>query len=176
MKDEIEGLLLRTERSGIEDVCRRLEASGFYTSPASSRHHLNREGGLAEHSLNVRRLMKEWNRLYGLGLDEDSLVLVGLLHDVCKSGLYKPNILKNGRVSEAKPYVIDDSLPVGHGEKSVIRLLSWGLELRPDEIVGIRWHMGPFDDVSVSRCQGGWNGLSKLCFMADYFSTTFMEE
>ena len=31
--------------------------------------------------------------------------------------------------------------PVGHGEKSVIRLLQLGLQLTDDEIQAIRWHM-----------------------------------
>ncbi len=33
-------------------------------------------------------------------------------------------------------------LPVGHGEKSVIRLLRMGLDLEDEEILAIRWHMG----------------------------------
>ena len=34
-------------------------------------------------------------------------------------------------------------LPVGHGEKSVIMLLRWGLRMTDDEILAIRWHMDP---------------------------------
>ena len=36
-------------------------------------------------------------------------------------------------------------MPVGHGEKSVIMLLSLGLKLTLDETVAIRWHMGAWD-------------------------------
>ena len=35
--------------------------------------------------------------------------------------------------------------PLGHGEKSVIRLLRSGLEMTDDEIMAIRWHMSSFD-------------------------------
>ena len=43
-------------------------------------------------------------------------------------------------------YGVDYSgLPLGHGEKSVIRLLRWGLEMKDDEIIAIRWHMSGFD-------------------------------
>ena len=37
------------------------------------------------------------------------------------------------------------SFPMGHGEKSVIRLLQWGLEMTEDEMLAIRWHMGAFE-------------------------------
>jgi hypothetical protein len=36
-------------------------------------------------------------------------------------------------------------LTVGHGEKSVIMLLRSGVDLSDDEILAIRWHMGPWD-------------------------------
>ena len=36
-------------------------------------------------------------------------------------------------------------LPLGHGEKSVIMLLSWGLSLKPEEMLAIRWHMSAWD-------------------------------
>lgn len=36
-------------------------------------------------------------------------------------------------------------MPVGHGEKSVIMLLSLGLKLTLDETMAIRWHMGAWD-------------------------------
>lgn len=35
--------------------------------------------------------------------------------------------------------------PLGHGEKSVIRLLRLGLALTDDEIMAIRWHMSAWD-------------------------------
>ncbi len=53
-------------------------------------------------------------------------------------------------------YKIDDRLPLGHGEKSVIILQSF-IKLTRDEIYAIRWHMGGFDcatkggDFSMSR-------------------------
>ena len=36
-------------------------------------------------------------------------------------------------------------MPVGHGEKSVIMLLSLSMKLTLDETVAIRWHMGAWD-------------------------------
>nr|WP_308545581.1 hypothetical protein [uncultured Lachnoclostridium sp.] len=45
-------------------------------------------------------------------------------------------------------YGIDDKMPLGHGEKSVI-LISHYLELTIDEIMVIRWHMGFSEDKSL---------------------------
>lgn len=61
-------------------------------------------------------------------------------------------------------YKVDDRLPLGHGEKSVIILQSF-IKLTRDEIFAIRWHMGGFD----SAAKGGDYGLSgafEMCPLA----------
>ena len=51
-----------------------------------------------------------------------------------------------GRWESYRGYEVDYSdLPVGHGEKSVIMLLRWGLRMTDDEILAIRWHMDAWD-------------------------------
>ena len=52
-KEKFINALSRTGREGIDKVLRRLEDSGFYEAPASTKFHLSRKGGLLEHSLNV---------------------------------------------------------------------------------------------------------------------------
>ena len=49
--------------------------------------------------------------------------------------------------------VPDESIPIGHGEKSVIMLLRLGLEMTEEEMLAIRWHMGPctFQEKSVDK-------------------------
>ena len=43
-------------------------------------------------------------------------------------------------------YDVDCSgFPLGHGEKSVILLLKWGLRLTDEEMLAIRWHMHAWD-------------------------------
>ena len=79
-------------------------------------------------------------------LPEESVVLASLLHDVCKSNIYKEALLnrKNdqGYWEKVPGYEVDyTSLPLGHGEKSVIMLLTLGLKLTKDEMLAIRWHM-----------------------------------
>ena len=46
-------LLRSTGREGMEDMIIELEKMGYFTAPASSYYHLNVEGGLVQHSLNV---------------------------------------------------------------------------------------------------------------------------
>lgn len=46
-------LLQSTQREGVDDLISDLEKLGFFTAPASASHHLNTEGGLVKHSLNI---------------------------------------------------------------------------------------------------------------------------
>ena len=150
-------LLLSTRREGIESVISELEKLGFFQAPASAGHHLNVQGGLLEHSLNVynaaldlRNAMLERRPELEDVLNIDSVVIASLLHDVCKSDIYKEALVNkksvDGKWEKVPGYIVDcDELPVGHGEKSVIILLLWGLKLTRDEILAIRWHMHAWD-------------------------------
>ena len=55
-KEQFISLLESTKRSGIEDCILELENLGFFSAPASTKFHLNKEGGLVEHPLNVCNL------------------------------------------------------------------------------------------------------------------------
>ena len=149
--------LRSTSRKGVESVIENLEKLGFFTAPASSNFHLNTEGGLLQHSVNVcveslklRESQIELRPELEQKLPVDSVIISALLHDVCKAEIYK-KALKNrkiasGRWEEYWGYSVDYSdFPVGHGEKSVIRLLQWGMELKDVEICAIRWHMHAWD-------------------------------
>ena len=137
-KETIRRLLAATCRRGIENVLAELERNGFYDAPGSVAHHSNYRGGLAEHSLAVyncaMKLRRKEPDTFG-SLNEDSIVLAAILHDVCKADVYflEP---------DGKPYKSLRKFPIGHGEKSVIMLLRLGLELTEDEMLAIRWHMG----------------------------------
>ena len=146
-----------TQRVGIENVITELDSLGFFEAPASTKFHLNVEGGLMQHSWNVctialmlREQMMHMNPEIAEQLPEDSVIIASLLHDTCKSDIYKHTIVSrkddNGFWIKEPGYTIDHSnLPLGHGEKSVIMLLSWGLKLTRDEMLAIRWHMTAWD-------------------------------
>lgn len=156
-KERFISILRSTGRRGVETVITNLEELGFFEAPASTIFHLNQPGGLLQHSLNVYdEAVKiagqqiEFRPECADKLSQDSVTIVSLLHDVCKAEIYKEAQKwrkdSEGRWETYNTYEVDySSLPLGHGEKSVIRLLQWGLELSDDEMVAIRWHMGPWD-------------------------------
>ncbi len=157
LKEKYIEMLRSTGKQGVEEVISYLEKVGFFAAPASIGHHLNYDGGLVEHSINVcnmalalRKNVVEMNPEMEAKLPEKSIILVALLHDVCKANIYKKAQKwrkdGQGRWEQYDTYETDYSrMPVGHGEKSVIMLLSLGLKMSVDEIVAIRWHMGAWD-------------------------------
>lgn len=157
VKKEIIELLRSTEREYIEDVIECLEELGFFKAPASTRFHLCEEGGLAQHSLNVckaglmlREQMLAMKPEMKDFLPKDSVIIASLLHDVCKSNIYRKTTKKRknnfGVWEEYEGYEVDyHDFPLGHGEKSVIMILRMGFDLTDDEIMAIRWHMTAWD-------------------------------
>lgn len=145
--------LLSTKREGMENVISNLERLGFFTAPASTKFHLSIPGGLMLHSWNVCNtalMLRDQMILMKPELQEklpiDSIIIASLLHDVCKSDIYKETLLnrKNdqGFWEKVPGYEADCSnFPMGHGEKSVIMLITMGLKLTKDEMLAIRWHM-----------------------------------
>lgn len=169
-------LLKSTNREGVDYVIEDLEDLGFFESPASSKFHLNEEGGLAKHSLNVcnialriRDTMIEMDETLRDSLPKNSVIIASLLHDVCKSDIYKPVIKKQknsyGVWVETPGYDLDyENFPIGHGEKSVIVLLRSGFDLTDDEIMAIRWHMHAWDIPFQSPdLKGNYNAAKKKC-------------
>ena len=123
------------------------ENCDFFTAPASTRYHGAYEGGLLEHSLNVydclcdimkRPRLKD---MYQIEYSNESIAISALLHDICKTNFYKVSY-RNAKNPEGKwesvpYYTIGDSLPYGHGEKSVY-IISGYMKLTRDEAFAIR--------------------------------------
>ena len=138
MKEEFISLLKSTNREGMDNLLSFLEKSDFYTAPASTRFHGDYEGGLLEHSMKVYEILKTKVE------DNDSTKIVALLHDICKTNFYKTdfrNVKNNGIWEQVPYYTIEDTIPYGHGEKSVM-MISEFIKLTPEEKYAIRWHMG----------------------------------
>lgn len=80
-------------REGSEKLLEYLENSDFFSAPASAKFHMAEEGGLCKHSLNVyHRLVKtikaEYGDDYRKVFSDETLAIVGLLHDLCKVNFY----------------------------------------------------------------------------------------
>lgn len=156
-KEEFIRLLQSTNREGVDDTIAELESLGFFEAPASSTQHLNTEGGLLQHSLNVckcalmlREQMALCDESIAKEAPEDRVIIASLLHDVCKSDIYVRSAVKRktsiGTWESTEGYKITyNNFPMGHGEKSVIMLMGMGLAMYDDEMLAIRWHMGAWD-------------------------------
>lgn len=175
-KERYESLLKGVGRKGMDGVLNGLNELGFYEAPASTRFHGSVKGGLLQHSLNVydeAMLIREAQLRVCPEIEKhlttDSIAIAALLHDVCKAEVYK-EIEKfkkdaEGKWEKYKTYGVDYSaFPLGHGEKSVIRLLRWGLEMTDDEIMAIRWHMAGFDLAFQSpEIRGNYGVATDVC-------------
>ena len=147
MKEEFISLLRSTNREGIEEVIQFLEKSDFYKAPASTRFHGSFEGGLLEHSMKVYEILKHKvkNSVLDLNVSDDTLIIIALLHDICKVNFYKVDYrnAKNerGEWEKVPYYTVDDTIPYGDGEKSVMMITEY-MKLTVEEKYCIRWHMG----------------------------------
>lgn len=187
----IEALLWQIKRPGIDDLIDYLQGgTDFYSAPASTRFHGAEPGGLVRHSMEVYRQLNDIMQMYqdvlDNPIDHDTTLICGLLHDVCKANFYKAGTrnVKNeqtGQWEKVPCYTIDDEMPLGHGEKSVI-ILQQFISLKKEEVLAIRWHMGGFDDAARSYAGGMSMGkaaddckLVTLLQMADMAASRLME-
>ena len=119
-----------------------LRATGYFECPASLNHHSNHPCGLLLHSELVAKTLVEFTDKMNLSWErESSPVIIGYLHDLCKTDDYIYNRQHHQWERNPKP------LFKGHGGKSVI-LASQLIELTWEEIFCITYHMGAFTDKS----------------------------
>ena len=155
MKDFYIQLLKSVRRPGVDALIDYLEKSDFFEAPASTIYHGSYAGGLVEHSLNVYTML-QWYvanlqdsdfELPKIG--EESVIIVALLHDLCKVNCYHESTrnVKNeqtGKWEKVPCYKRDPLLPMGHGGKSVF-IIQQFIKLTPEEAQAIYWHMGAYD-------------------------------
>lgn len=176
------------ERDGSEELLNYLEKTDFFTAPASAKNHSNFEGGLCLHSINVyKRFLKLVQGEYGENWEEkispESVAIIALLHDICKVNFYKQemrNVKIDGEWVQRPFYKIDDTLPYGHGEKSVY-MLSGFMKLTREEAMAINWHMGAFDERAKNSPYMLKNVFGRypnafLFHLADYMATYLDEK
>lgn len=161
--EKFEKLLLETKRSGIESLLEFIRKSDFYSAPASTRFHGAYEGGLLEHSLNVLDCLAEkkasdnaiWHKEL-VNVQSESIVISALLHDLCKTYFYITEMRnkkdESGAWVQVPFYTVNDLIPYGHGEKSVMMIEEY-IKLLPAERYAIRWHMGSYEPKEL------WNTL-----------------
>lgn len=121
-----------------------LKQTDFFTAPASTCFHGSYEGGLFDHCINVADVLfklskgvvlpstKPWER-------PESPIIVGLLHDATKLGLYVKN--EQGVWTHDPNYV---QLGSCHGDDSRVKVNNY-VDLTEEEQLCIRWHMGAYE-------------------------------
>ena len=152
------------ERPGIKYLLEWLEDNGFYTAPASTKHHGASEGGLLEHSFkvyeNLQKLAEFYSERRDIGyIPAESIAIVALFHDVCKVDCYKKDEVTG-------KYYFDEKFKYGsHGGKSVF-ILQQFIRLTQSEATAINNHMGAFEN---ERCGDVYksNHLAWLLHVAD---------
>ena len=190
-----EAEMAKVKRPGIDKLMAYIRKSDFYTAPASTHYHLSCEGGLLQHSLNVldalRGILAQnpdggWEyRVAGrkvAALTDESVILIALLHDLCKTYFYSTSLrnAKNeqtGKWEKVPFYTVDDKMPLGHGCKSAMLAKTY-INLTNDEMYAIWWHMGftdTDDRLSLS------NAIEKYPVVwathtADIMASNFMED
>ena len=177
-------------REGAEELLNWLLSTDFFEAPASARYHSAVAGGLCQHSLNVYDCLRAYlarprvQQVYGLAgedYSEESIAVAALLHDLCKIGCYRPGFRnvkdERGVWQKVATYNFEDSLPFGHGEKSVWMVMKY-MKLTDQEAFAIRYHMG-FSVEDDPRTVGQAMAKFPLAFalnVADSEATYFLEE
>lgn len=114
-----------------------LNNDGFFTSPASTKYHGTYEGGLYAHSKQVFLRLQSLTNANGLIWErQESPFIIGMFHDLCKCDQY---LYIDNRYEYNQ-----NTLLKGHGSKSVI-ILSRFINLTEEEMLCIRYHMGPYE-------------------------------
>lgn len=193
IKERIEALLLSTEREGMENLLTYMRVNGFYKAPCSSQYHLAKEGGLAEHSLNVYKSITN----LAIALDiippfgeiseiDKSLILTSLLHDLGKMGQFnKPNYVSNmvkskkkdeGMIrSEAKPFATNPELLAIPHEIRSIQIATQFIQLTEQENFAILHHNGLYGDLKY-QLSGKETPLQMLIHWADMWASRVIED
>lgn len=148
----IVGLLESAEVDGMDFLVWEMDNNGFFKAPCSGQYHLSVPGGLAKHSLNVYDNMVKLNETFKADIPNRSIILCGLLHDLGKAGdygkdNYVPNILKSGKLSDAKPYETNKELLYIPHEVRSIAIAERYIRLTEEEEHAIYYHNGKYTHI-----------------------------
>ena len=136
--------------------------TAWLTAPASTRFHLSREHGLLEHSVNVAEtLLRIKDVLYPL-IEDESCVIVALLHDLGKAGTPEgAQYLKNQPTERQRQYGYGPTYPYSFNNdltylsvpvRSLYLALPY-IDLSEEEAQAIVYHDGQYveDNRSVAK-------------------------
>ena len=88
------------KREGVDKVLAYLENTDFYTAPSSTNFHLNEDGGLCQHCINVfetacsiydsvaQPAIENGTSPFQEQISRESIAIATLFHDICKVKMY----------------------------------------------------------------------------------------
>ncbi len=133
------------------------EQTSWLTSPASTRFHLCKEGGLFNHSIGVAYNALNIKSQLASDLSDESVIIAALFHDVGKIGLPgKPYYLRNTNPKEVKKgifYKINPSIIKMNIAVRSLYMVSQHIKLSEEEAQAIVAHDG------IYPINGGVNNL-----------------
>lgn len=151
----------------------------WLTSPASTRFHLAREGGLLEHSINVANILLRLRTALAPEISEESCVIVGLYHDVGKLGTagnpyYLPNPSEWHVKNRGQAYIVNPDVTHMDIATRSLYLVACHLKLTDCEAQAIRYHDGQYIDENQSVAHREVK-LTRLVQYADNWSGGVLE-
>ena len=190
-------LLRQVTRPGadIPGLIYKLECSDFFEGPCSTRYHLNVKGGNCYHSLLVYDTLSLLNKTFETNLNEESIIIVALCHDLDKMGKYElisRNVKQyndKGKQSDNKgkfDWVTEQSYGMKnaedrfvyghHGQNSEYMTNSY-IPLTLEESAAITNHMGNNDEYKAYDSTPIYNKftLAAMLHIADSMSTFVIE-
>lgn len=178
--DELKNKIIK-RKPAFDSFISMLETeSSWLTSPASTKYHLNKEGGLLEHSVGVAETLLKIKNCLAPEISDESCVIVGLLHDVGKIGMPgKPRYLKNENEWEIKnrnmTYKVNpEEVCINLAVRSLYIIAKY-IPLSDAEAQAILYHDGQYIDANTEVAQKE-EPLTCLVHWADYWTAHIYEE
>lgn len=158
--------------------------TSWMNAPASTKHHLCREGGLLEHSVNVAETMLKIKAAIAPEISDESCAIVALLHDLGKVGMPgRPQYLVNEPSEKQKKYGYKPDYPYRFNSeltylsvpiRSIYLALQY-ISLTEEEVQAIVYHDGQYVEDNRS-CATHEEPLTLLLQYADSWSGFVIEK
>lgn len=177
-KTTIIRMLRMTGRTGIDDLIAWMDENGFFDAPCSSKYHLAKPGGLAEHSLNVYRAALDIAKTLYMEKTTfdfiDSIIICSLLHDLGKAGQFgKPAYIENEDPANGAYRSNKELLYVPHEVRSVA-IASRFIDLTEEEQFAICYHNGLYAELTSFK--GNETPLLLILHFADMWAARVIEK
>ncbi|MFH1583562.1 MAG: HD domain-containing protein [Actinomycetota bacterium] len=150
--------------------------TNWLTAPASTKYHLDRDGGLIDHSVGVTHTLLKLKNILVPEIPNESCVVIGLFHDIGKVGMAgKPYYIKlKIPTKDGKKYIINKDLAaMGIAARSLM-LISKFISLSDNEAQAIAYHDGQYipEGKIVAHRE---SALTLLLHYADYWTSHILE-